>query len=432
MLSFRSYFEALKFNQPRQQINTHPLVQGAKFGIEIEFSACAAPFEDMRPEWLAYGLYPDTDEEIDLESIKNNKKQMWDQLISTIRNYSFSQNEDYQTAIIGYWSRKVAEIIDSCGFQALLRNEPAGQYWAVGDDGIDQEIAVPLLEVRSGILTQKDFPNLLKVFENLSSLVKQHSDILLAKNNTGFHIHVSNSRVSSDIFSRLAAASDVDEDWIWDVSASHDRSFEKHAALNKPQNFTTGSEAANGGHDQICSVLYKIMQAHHNENPVVLDMKDLADWFFQSIGRDMGVNLTSRHPTIEYRYLSSALVVENPQKAIDSIEYFVQNTAQLSNKNRLRFETSEGNNFILTLQPMSKVRIDYIPTNKMRDMGDDRYGNTILKPPRIPKTGMGTDELRQRSTPTQRHPSQPFRQWLQQMSPQDRYNYIKNKKRNTQ
>lgn len=438
MRDFHTYLEALKFAQNRQAMQKHPYVQDASVGVEVEFTCCAAPFDDMKPEWLMWALkgkdfeqeYIDTyqhndpdyePDDYDFEEyIRLNKEAAWQALWQSIENYDFrpEEDEEYSEAMIRYWSGFFMEIIRKSGFNGIYGSHAYGTSWAIGQDGKDSELNVPLIELRSGIMSQKDMPKLLKVFEGVAELVKKNKRVLLAKGNTGFHIHVSNPRTAGkngywDIFARLASASDVDEDWIWDTSAPHDRSFERHAALNKPQNYTTGTEARNGGHDQIMSILYRLQRSKYDENPLWISNEELNKWVQSNLGRNMGVNVTSEHPTVEYRYFSSQLVVDNPQRALETVEYFIHNTAQLTNKDRIQFESSDGNRVVLTRFPQDMVRIDFIKQKDLRVAGEDEYGNERLKLPRIPRAGRTTTDLTDFSHDPQERPSwMPFSQWI--------------------
>lgn len=415
MNGFLAFLEGLKFDKPVAGMQSHPEVVGATFGVEIEFITAAIPPKHMTPLQLFYGLRGSDfeqefynrentdDENAFLDYVSGNKREAMNALWEIIGTWRWGPPEEYEEkytdAVIGYWGMEIIKIVREAGFKIVADNQASGTRWAVGGDGVDTEYRLPIIELRSGILNQSDVPQLLEVFEGLSAMVKSNKE-LMARGNTGFHIHVGNTRTGGDMFSRLSAAADVDEDWIWDVSAPHDRAFERHAALNRPYD-------GRGTHDAIFEALWLLWNAGGTQgmvsspgNPLVVGGREFTNYMRGNLGRNAGVNTTTEHPTVEYRYFSSMLVVEDPKKAIDAINYFIQNTAQRTSKDRIVFE-SGGRRFVLTRMPHGAVRIDYVPLDET---------------PRIPRAGRKTDDMinDDESNPGWRKLHQPFLPWIKQ------------------
>lgn len=400
-MDFDKYLEALSFNQSRQHLQSHPHVQGAKFGVEIElivsavgddlksidFRKLAAVLWDtsFKDEFIAY--QDDDERRYDYATFTNyvidSKQEALDFLVN-LRSGEFER--DYSLFVIDYWFKKISPIIKNAGFKVLPGDKSAGDTWAIGPDGHDSEQGLPILEIRTSILSQEDMPNLLKVFQGLAKLTQENEEIM-ATGNTGLHVHVSNPR-TKDMFARLAAASQVDEDWIWDVSARHDRNF-RHARLNSDRFSTDIGE--HGAHDHIVDALLNLSSG---QSTIVISNEELGRSLKVTMERNMGVNTISEHPTVEYRYFSSMVMTKDPHKAIQAIEYFIHNTAQLSNKNRIVFRGEKGI-VVLTKNPQGMIRIDYVNGDKV---------------PRIPKPNLPTSQLD--VNPSQRMPNQSFGSWV--------------------
>jgi hypothetical protein len=451
MKGFRTFFEALKFNDPKAaNLQHHPFVRNATFGVEIELLAVAAPFDEMRPEWLAKALeesdfekefikayqHNNPDYEFDdrdfINYIRMNKKAAWEALWNQIENYEYmgSKNDTvYRSTMISFWGKKVSQIITQAGFRIYPGKEANSNIWAFGEDGDDSEFNLPVLEIRSAVLTQNDIPKLANVFHGIANLVKANPKTLMARGNTGFHIHVSNPNGIKDGFTRLAAAQTTDEDAIWDVSDRHDRAFERHAAMNKPQDFETRENG--GAHGRIMVMLDRILSQnsrspqptsdfaamfnfrpgeHPNQKPestITISGEELTQ-YVMGLDRNAGINVTSEHPTVEYRYLSSMLIIENPQKAIEFIQYFINHTASMSNKDRIKFENDDAR-YVLTKMPHDTVRIDKLNKSNHEQEWEDEMGRSLpstYKYPRIPRSGLPRKDLDQlqRRSPLNRLP----------------------------
>ena len=128
-----------------------------------------------------------------------------------------------------------------------------------------------------------------------------------------------------------------------------------------------------------------------------------------NLSRDAGVNVKSRQPTIEYRYLSSNMLMDSngAKNVIDYIQYFMQHAASRTNKNRI---VINGNNerIILTRVPRG-VRMDYQVQGRGRNYEKLSYQ-------RVPQTGLPNAELSQSAGETDlshRPLSMPASDWKQ-------------------
>ena len=157
-----------------------------------------------------------------------------------------------------------------------------------------------------------------------------------------------------------------------------DRPFEYHARLNRSENFDTGVHEA-------------IVQHFKTKNPISADSKILSTKQFESemkrMSRNVGVNYTTGHPTVEYRYLTSLILGEKngPEKVIDYIKYFAAHTASRANKNQI-IVNGIHSRVVFTRQHGS-IRIDY--QNKSKS---------------IPQSGRKVSDIR--SYPQQQKPEE--------------------------
>lgn len=447
MRDFRKFIEAFKFSDDRSKLQNHPLVQGTTFGVEIEFQTGAVPFDDMKPEWLAIALKrtpfeedyiaayshnePDYEaNEFDFTNyIRTNKKMAWDVLWEVIEERGFNadhEDSEYLEVITGYWGKKLIEIVKAAGFRIQVGQQAYGNIWAVGSDGHDNEYNLPVVEVRTGIMKAQELDKLYTVLQGMSSLSKQYPREFRAAGNTGLHIHVHNSSVGKDMFSRLAAASNTDEDSIWDVSAPHDRDFQRYAMLNKPQDFE--SRVRGGLHDMIILALQAISKRQTLDDNVqssfIVSNQELDKRLRTTLHRNNGVNVITEHPTVEYRYLSSMMVVEKPAKVIEFIRYFIDHTAQMGNRSQIKFESGDIH-AVLTRMPRNMVRIDF-QSKKAAEIGrhthnkppskwEDKEGRVFYQYPKIPKPSHPVSDI---VNPSSERGDQPFSQWFKSLTPQ--------------
>ena len=141
------------------------------------------------------------------------------------------------------------------------------------------------------------------------------------------------------------------------------------------------------------------------------------------IDRNAGVNVKSEHPTIEYRYLSSALLTkeEGPDKIVDYIKYFIQHAASQSNKNRIVIN-GDYERVVLTRVP-NGVRVDYQRSERDYETDKDRFK-------RIPQSSLPNAELTRIKSKTDPRPIEaPAKDWYKrhQLAFADRVRQLKKK-----
>lgn len=437
MIDFK-FFEALKLNDPNNKyLKDHPFVQNATFGLEIEFIVAAAPYEDMKPEWLALALSETKFEEEYLQTyqhndpdyekndndfsnyIRINKKRAWESMWDIMQKMEFSAekyDDQYKQIMISYWYKKIEPIIRSAGFRVGMGKESVSNLWAVGDDGNDSVYNLPVLEIRSGILNQQDIEKLSEVLEGISDLMKQYKQEIRVEGNTGLHIHVANNNTKQqDGFSRLAVAQTADEDAIWDINAKHDRDM-RYAMFNKAEDYEQSER--NGAHSQIIFMLLGILK---DANTTTISNKILSSYVNVGLSRNSGINITTEHPTVEYRYLSSQLVAESPQKVIQFIQYFINHTASMSNKGRIKFEDNDVR-IVLTKLPNNMVKIDRFNKKELEDEKDRQF---IYKFPRIPRPTLPRKEL---DKPAMGRQDMGFTKWFKSLPEEEQKSILKKNK----
>jgi hypothetical protein len=422
MKNFKRYFyETLRVDDTnaRSKLSKHPLVQNGTFGVEIEFKVLGMPVNNWDGRYLAYKL-EGTDFEQKLrqqhgsvedyfhghvETVKMTDREWKDFLEEYIRNnkeeavdawmeeYGDETDGNNWKPITTHWKSVCRQVIVDAGFQ-VGHDQARGSLWGVGEDGRDTEEQRPVVEIRTGIMTEKDIPAFEKVLLGIQKMIVQNKSYVHVAENTGIHVHVSNDAINKedepDPFTRLASIASVDEDKIWDDMASHDRSFERFSLLNRQQDFSSYKDK--GFHRLVIEWVWmslnpdrsKVSAAPKGPTSFTVNVSSaqLAG-FMNKFERNVGINTKSRQPTVEYRQLSSALLTEpkGPTKVIDYVRYFMQNTAGLSNKNQIVVKDDDDRVTFTRIQ--GGARIDF----QKRASSDDRFST-------VPQSGDKTDVLR--------------------------------------
>lgn len=371
--------EALKFDDPRTSLQNHPLAQNATFGLEIEFAAISPP-EDEVSELDVYAalrnnkqftdavkaeLNPDSEDDPTEKEmiyyINSNKRECFRMIYDLVYNGEFDpgmNDNQYQSRMLDHYFHYISQDITKYGFKIFKGQTAANGIWAMGVDGYEPNYNVPLLEIRTAILTRKDLPQLSKVLNELAKSFKAYNKEILITGNTGIHIHVGNEK-TQDSFTRLAVASQADEDAIWNAELRNDRDFERHARLNKQHDYSSWNDE--GYHSQLTHQLEALTKY---QNPRIISAKDFDKWVKETVNRNAGINPNARQPTVEYRHLSTGTLVKNPQQIINFINYYIDHTAQMSNKDQISFQSrDEKKKFILTKLPNQNIRIQMIGKN---------------------------------------------------------------------
>lgn len=430
MKGFKKYLEGIGFDDDWSSLKSHPLLD-ATIGVEVEFIMACIPLKDIRPDQIAVGLqYSESalehiadeinyeyegegiDDDVLTEWCEKNKTEAYRLLRERVESYEGfggGEENDWQEIVFEYWKWKFAESIDAAGFQSGFGERAAGGRWAVGVDGYDTEYNLPVIEVRSAILTPRDLPKLQEVLTGFAALGKANQQDLLARGNTGIHVHVGNANTgnirgtrSADAFSRLAAAAYTDENELWDQQLKYDRSFERHSLMNKQGDFSSYGDK--GAHDEIVQKFIDLSNMHFKRaKTFTVANQDLWTFFSANYNRNKGINIVSEHPTVEYRYLSSAMLLEpnGPQTVVQWVRYFITNNASQSNKGRIQFE-DEDTRVVLTKMPNDNVRVDIL--NKPDEEEGERW-------PRIPKPGLPRSMMNPPADPLQRPLDVPVHQW---------------------
>jgi len=330
MGEFRQFMEALRFDNQfaLDQLGKHPLYQQSTFGMEVEFLAYNAAVEDD-PETF-FDPRDDEGESIDPDDIAEEAEDRF-----------FPQ---------------IQAICSKHGYHVFQDKNAGRDTFAFGADGSDATFMLPVLELRTCPLPveEKELARFQAFLTSISEFVKANHDEARFMNNTGLHIHVSNPALAQDTFSKLSTLANVDEDKIWDDMATHDRDFERFALLNKHQNYEGFN--AKGVHQKLVG-----MFAYGNATKYWTDAT-LKKEITARIGRNIGVNATTEQPTVEYRYLSSAILGEKtgPQKVIDYIKYFAKQAVSRTAKTQFAIHDDDDNKVVFTRQKDGMIRIDYI------------------------------------------------------------------------
>lgn len=418
-MHFKQYFyETLRMDdaRARSMLRQHPLVQQGTFGVEIEFIALGIPYEawdnkfimkmllkskyadDLFKQYGRIETYHNGRAEYEPMSssewseflkgyIIDHKKEVIQSCLAELGH--MTESNQFVDSVIKYWKDIVKKIIQNVGF-GVRDGLSNGTTWGVGDDGFDSEDKKPVIEIRTGILSQEDMSGLEKVLIELRNLFKTNAEYLRLAGNTGLHVHVSNPAINQsggpDPFTRLASIASIDEDKIWNDMAPHDRAFERFAVLNRQQDFSNYNDR--GLHQMVIKLASDLNPDKNKQNKgpvhfsVNVSSQELSQ-FIYGIDRNVGINTRSRQPTVEYRQLSSALLMDQngPQKVLDYIRYFLENTAGLSNKNQ--FVIKDENIRVVFTRIQGGAKIDF----QRRSAEDDRFSS-------VSQTGNKTDQLR--------------------------------------
>ncbi len=397
----------------RKVLESHPLVKKSKFGIEIEFKAFSAPLKGLPPK--------ETDQEFkDYFPERDLPKELWD--YDSEELWQDSTIPLYDRIISGYWIDKTIFLINELGFKAFADKNNGNETWAVGPDGKDSSDDVPIIEIRTPPLDNnpETFEKIKEFLYKLQKFLKENNKFLKVAGNTGLHIHVSNPKTIDrpfqydvagikygDPFTRLAAIIGVDENQIWNDMAIHDRDFEKFATMNKQQDFS----GHRGIYQQIITIIRQylgIQSTGRNQKATkIINLNELYK-IVSSFERNAGVNVKSEHPTIEYRYLSSALLTKNdgPDKIIDYIQYFIQHAASQSNKNRIIIN-GDWERVVLT-RVFNGVQIDYQQSEYNSKTDKEEYK-------RIPQPAVPNEDLTKIKNRTDPRPiDAPAKDWYDQ------------------
>ena len=353
----------------RKNLEQHPLFQKSTFGLEIEFKAMSAPLDNLPDK-------EDSQAEVPEELSYYDSEDQW-------------ANPDmvapFYRIIVGYWTEKAIEVVNKSGFRAFEDKQSGETTFSVSNDGFDSD-SDPVIEIRTCPLNNdsKTIEKIRNFLINLQSFLKTNKQFIMPTGNTGIHIHVSNPKIldqnhEPDPFTRLASICNTDEPQIWSDMAIHDRDFEHWARLNKMQDYS-GEE---GVHQHIIDLMRPYDRKPKTE---IISIKQLRS-IVSNIDRNSGINVRSEQPTVEYRYLSSAMLLQHdgPDKVIDYINYFMQHAAAQTNKNRITIN-GNGERIVLTRVP-NGVRMDYQTIQRDYDDRDtEKYAS-------VPQSGLPNNDL---------------------------------------
>ena len=419
-MNFKSFLEALKFNEPRTQLQNHPQVTEATFGLEIEFATISPPEDEVGELDILAALRnskrfqeqvkaelnnPDEDDDDPddkqmLWYINSNKRECFRMIYELVEENEFDpgmSDNQYQSRMLDHYYYYISQDITRQGFKILKGQTAANGIWAMGVDGYEKTYNVPVMEIRTSILTKNDLPKLYAVLTELSKSFKAYNKEILITGNTGVHIHIGNSK-TTDGFTRLAIASNADEDAIWNTELKTDRDFASHAKLGRQHDFSSYSDT--GANTEIAR---KLKELTKKQNPFYIPLDKFTAWVNDSMDRNFGINVKSRQPTVEYRHLSTQTLKDNPKKIIEYINYFIDHTAQQSNKDQITFEDHRNYDRITITKLQNQViRIDSYKSNNK---------------PKTPRANMPAQDLNQK----QGRGNTPIKQWWKEMPWEDRW-----------
>ncbi len=251
---------------------------------------------------------------------------------------------------IAHHADDIGNMIRQSGFQYDADDEDeVHDYWTIGEDGLDSVYKMPVMEIRSGILSQYDLPKLRKFLSLLARYVNNNPKFKVA-GNTAIHIHVSNPALGSiakpDAFARLSSIVGVDEKQITQDASQYNRPFDKFAKLTPTQYQEV--------FDAICLKFHVSVKTPH----VVISNYQLAE-AMSILSHFSGVNVEGKYNTTEYRHMPTTLLIEpgGVEKVIDYITYFTQHLSSRVNKSQFSIKSTKGT-LTFTRQTNNQIRID--------------------------------------------------------------------------
>ena len=307
-MKFSQYLEVLKPDFP------YNLRNKTTFGIEVEFAIPLANEEE--------------------EENRNSG------------SYSEDEIEATEDAI-----DKVQDVIIKSGYRTGL-GDASSYRFGVGTDGRDTEYQRPVIELRSPPIqaNQQEFEKLENFLTELKEMINASNYIL--QSNTGIHVHVSNDKLKNDIFDKLSAVLHVDEQDLWNnMAAPLDRDMTRHSLMNRQEDF----ERPRGVQTQIINA-FKEFQG---EQPKVYTADGIRA-VLKGIGRNIAVNFNTEQPTVEYRYLSSAILnkEDGVKETMRYIKYFVNHADSRTSKNQFRIGTEYSGYCTFTRLEGNRIRVD--------------------------------------------------------------------------
>ena len=107
----------------RKSLESYPLAQQAKFGVEIEFKAFDAPLEGLPPQGEDF----ESSDQVPDELWQYDSEDQW-------------ENPEYVTIrdriVAGYWIGRTVNLIKKSGFRAFAEKHNGNTTWAVGPMGM--------------------------------------------------------------------------------------------------------------------------------------------------------------------------------------------------------------------------------------------------------------------------------------------------------
>jgi hypothetical protein len=199
--------------------------------------------------------------------------------------------------------------------------------WNVVLDGVDCLTLKPIIEFKTRILT----PNRMNLTRDFLYQVKWFAE----KNNfsfpgqVGIHFHVSNEIIETrDPFALLATTTDVDENSLFALMSGKNRAWAQCMPTN---------------------IFHEFVKHIPLETEYLTPLK-LKEYF--GISREWRVCINSRHPTVEYRYLGTFVLMS--ESGVDEVmkwlDYFILHTEKMSRVNEF---TINGRKF--SKGPLDKI-----------------------------------------------------------------------------
>lgn len=335
MLNFKSFIESVDFNKTKNIKKGLKKYKPGTFGVEIEFIV-----EDSSNDELVLMLQND----------RKVYKDFLDQLPKSPDDLSEEDYNKFYNAFInsitpeiaadkygleGYENRssinplhdKIDEYISflsSIGAKSVY-GDATNDAFGIGPDS-------GYLEIRTPILTTKDFP----IFKKLLDKLQEEK----FSGDNSAHVHIGMPE-NTNGFDLIAMTTLADEKQV-KIDAGDGRNFDDWARLRS------------ANHQKLSSAIEKLIEP---ELETIVDDEDVKHIAFNS-SKFLGTNLKSfgRLGTVEFRYLSSQ-IVKNSNKLLEWIQYYLilPNIAQ--SRKQIKIQGHLNDYYILTRMPGNKIKI---------------------------------------------------------------------------
>lgn len=388
----------LQLRQRMQQIDPEAY-KTSTFGVEIEVAVLLPQKHDPTYEEVMQWV----------QTSKSIEATKWRRDVRAVRKefegakYDYIQDNPskvYNYSKAKYVIEEIKDLIEKNGFKVNEGPDASGELWGVGYDHKNDrgepsvsEEQETLVEMRTGILRLDQLGDFEVFLEDLSAFIDRDKYVR-THGGTSAHVHVSNKFLTQynekDYFLALASTMHMDEPAVKSAAGAN-RDFDRFANFN-----------SNLYNAIVQNLSFEMFRSNNMAQSAVITNEELGK-MIRGIPeiKHHGINIISKFPTIEYRYLSSQ-ILDNPKKLSNWIRYYLVLPIAAKGKSQIKLwenPNKTGNSLTLTKLPGAKVKIDI----------NSKSSKPSLKTADL-KTNLSREELG-------------FQKWYNRLSPEEQEAY---------